>query len=99
MWMVIMRAPNPDKPYWPGRRLAALADALAWPLLGAAGLLNLQHSTGLMGSFAVAACVFFGARRAAIALWRNGQYRFTASRVGAPLLALFAFGAILKFTA
>lgn len=99
MWMVVTRAPKPDKPYWPGRRFAALADALVWPLLVAAGVLNFQHSTGLMGPFAVAVCAFFAARRATIALWRNWRYRFTTVRVGALILALLAFGAVLKFAA
>lgn len=99
MWMAITRAPKLDKPYWPGRRIAALADALVWPMLVAAGLLKFQQTTGLTGPFAVAVCVFFAARRATIALWRNWRYRFTTVWVGTPLLAILALGAILKFAA
>ncbi len=32
MWFVFARAPLPDAPYWPGRRLLALVDAIAWPV-------------------------------------------------------------------
>ena len=48
MWLVLTRAPLPDAPHWPGRRLLALVDAVAWPvgwLVLAAGLLH--QSTGL----------------------------------------------------
>lgn len=97
MWMLIARAPAPDMPYWPGRRFVALLDALVWPMLVAAVVINLPHAPGLVGPVALAVSAFFGARRAAVALWNNSRYRFTTIRVGAPLAALLVLGAMLKF--
>ena len=33
MWLLVAREPRPDAPDWPGRRLLAAVDAVAWPLL------------------------------------------------------------------
>jgi hypothetical protein len=31
MWMLLVRSPPPDAPYWPGRRWLSAIDAVAWP--------------------------------------------------------------------
>ena len=33
MWLLVAREPRPDAPDWPGRRLLAAIDAVAWPLM------------------------------------------------------------------
>ena len=96
MFVLVSRAPPPDAPYWPGRRLLALVDAVLWPLLILAFVENVPYDSGIAGRFVLVACILCALRRAARALWSNARYRFTTVRLGAPLAALLAFGILLK---
>ena len=49
MWLVLTRAPLPDAPYWPGRCLLALADAVAWPAGWIALATQLPQPAGIVG--------------------------------------------------
>lgn len=99
MWLLYARAPVPDAPYWPGRRLFALLDAVVWPLVIAAFIGGTSLQTGVVGSLTLALCVLFGVRRCMCALWHNERYQFTTWRCGLPLAALLAVGAALKLAA
>lgn len=99
MWLLYARAPVPDAPCWPGRRLLAFLDAVVWPLVIAAFIGGTSLQTGVVGSLTLALCVLFGVRRCVRALWRNERYQFTTWRWGRPLAALLAVGAALKLAA
>lgn len=99
MWLLIARAPLPDAPQWPGRRILALLDAVFWPLFVAFNVSSLSNVLGLVGQVTLAACVFVGARCAARAIWRNERYRFTTVRAAKLLAVLLAIGAVLKVAA
>ena len=99
MWLLYARAPVPDAPHWPGRRLLSVADALVWPGLIAAMVSSSSLQTGVVGSMTLALCVLFGVRRCVRALWHNERYRFTTWRCGLPASALIAVGAALKLAA
>ena len=47
MWLVLTRAPLPDAPYWPGRRLLALVDAVGWPVAWIAVAMQLPQPAGI----------------------------------------------------
>lgn len=99
MFMLVARAPQPDAPYWPGRHLMALVDAVVWPMLVGAIVANVPYAAGIAGRFALALCVVCAVRRATRALWSNTRYRFTTVRLGMPLATLIAVGAFLKIVA
>lgn len=99
MWLLYARAPAPDAPDWPGRRLLALLDAAAWPGLIAALVSHSPLQTGVVGSLALALCALFAIRRCVRALWHNERYQFTTWRFGLPLSALLAIGAAVKLVA
>ncbi len=99
MWLLYARAPVPDAPYWPGRRLLAFLDAVVWPVVIAALIGGMSLQTGVVGSLTLALCVLFGVRRCVRALWRIERYQFTTLRWGWPLAALLAVGAALKLAA
>lgn len=44
MFVLVRREPKPDASYWPGRRLLAAVDAVAWPF-GLAMLVALTPAT------------------------------------------------------
>jgi len=99
MWVLYARSPTPDVPHWQGRRLLALLDALLWPGLIAALVVDATVDTGVVGPVVMAMCALFAVRRCARALWHNERYRFTTWRLGVPLVALMAVGAVLKLAA
>ena len=96
MWVIFARAPPPDVQVWPGRRVLALVDAVAWPAAWAAWLLGLQVPLGLAGQFALAYCGVAALRRAIRAAVHNHRYHFTTWRWGRWLLLALAFGYALK---
>lgn len=96
MWMLYARAPTPNASYWPGRRLLALIDALAWPAVVAVMVTRSQVELAIVGNVVLALCGLFAIRRFCRAAWRNEQYRFTTWRLGVPLAALLALGTLLK---
>jgi hypothetical protein len=99
MWLLYARAPVPDAPYWLGRRLLALLDAVVWPGLITAMVGSLSMQTGIVGSLTLALCMLIGVRRCVRALWHNERYQFTTWRCGLPLAVLLAIGAALKLMA
>ena len=99
MWLLIARAPLPDAPQWRGRRVLALLDAVGWPLLVAIIVSNSASGLGLVGQVVLGACAILSIKRAIQALWRNGQYRFTAQRAAMLIAILLVIGALLKLTA
>ncbi len=99
MWMIFARAPRPDARHWPGRRVLAMIDAVAWPAALAMGLAQLPLQTGALGQVLLAACLLAAVRRGWRAVFANGQYRFTTVGVAGPLALLLAFGALLKIAA
>lgn len=99
MWLLIARAPLPDAPQWPGRRILALLDAVFWPLFVAFSVVSLSNVLGLVGQVALAACASVAAKRATRAISRNERYRFTTVRVVKLLAVLLAIGALLKIAA
>jgi hypothetical protein len=96
MWMIFARAPRPDAGHWPGRRVLAMIDAVAWPAALAVGLMQLPVRTGAIGQVLLAACLLAAVRRSWRAVFANGHYRFTSAGIAALLALLLAFGALLK---
>lgn len=96
MWVILARAPPPDAQVWPGRRVLAFVDAVAWPAAWAAWLLGLSMQFGLAGQFALAWCGVAAARRAFRAVLQNHRYHFTTWRWGRWLGVMLLFGYSLK---
>ena len=99
MWVLYARAPTPNVPYWPGRRLLALIDAILWPLLVAVGVSRVPTDTGVVGQVVMALCALSALRRCARALWHNERYRFTTWRFGVALFGMLVFGTVLRLAA
>lgn len=96
MWLVLTRAPLPDAPYWPGRRLLALADAVAWPAAWIALAMQLPQPAGIVGPMIIALAVLSAVGRIHRAAWQNHRYHFTTLRWGRILVGLVLIGLVLK---
>ena len=96
MWIVLTRAALTDMPYWPGRRLLAAIDAVAWPALWIALLRNAPGEAGLFLPVVGAAAALAGLVRIRTALWRNERYRLTSWRWGRFLIGLVGLGLLIK---
>lgn len=96
MWLILTRAPLPDVPYWPGRRLLALVDATGWPVAWIALAAHLPQPTGIAGPAIIAFAALSALGRAHRALWLNHRYRFTTWRWGRVVLGLLLLGLVLK---
>jgi hypothetical protein len=70
MWIGLARAPQTKAPYWPGRRLIAFVDVVAWPV----GSIVLAAIVGPM-ILAPAGLRVLG--RVHRAVWVNPRYSFT----------------------
>ena len=57
MWLLVAREPRPDAPEWPGRRLLAAVDAVAWPLMWVLLIRQVPGPAGLVGPFVTALAV------------------------------------------
>jgi hypothetical protein len=99
MWMIITRGPHLDAPNWPGRRLLAALDAVAWPAMWVALMFNARVSTGILGWVGIAWVAWAGVKRLRRALLENHRYRFTTWVWGRVVVGVLAFGATLKLTA
>lgn len=97
MFLLYARTPMPDLPYWPGRRLLATLDAVAWPVAWLVVIAQFAHPTGIAGAVAVALLMLFAMRRVFVALWRNHRYQFATLRWGRAAVFLLAFGLIVQF--
>jgi hypothetical protein len=94
--VVLPRPEHPDKAHWPGRRLLALADAVAWPLVWIWHITHAALPTGVVGPTIVSLAVLFGFRRSYIALCNNHRYRFTTWRWGKIAAGLLLIGLVMK---
>lgn len=93
MIVFVQRELRPDAPYWPGRRLLAAADAVAWPLIWIVLAHQFSKAAGLVFLVTVVAilCAFF---RLCGAIFNNQRYWFTSWWV-ARLFALLCFVGIV----
>lgn len=96
MWLLYARTPPPDSPYWPGRRLLAAVDALAWPLLWVIEFSHVPRPVGIVGSVITAVALLCAIGRLLRALWLNHRYRFTTWRWGRLAVALLLVGVVLR---
>jgi hypothetical protein len=96
MWLVLTRAPLPDAPYWPGRRLLALVDAVAWPAAWIAVATHLPQPAGIVGPVIIALAVLGTLGRAHRAAWHNRRYHFTTWRWGRVVGVLLLLGSLIK---
>lgn len=98
MWLLVAREPRPDALEWPGRRLLAAVDAIAWPLMWVLLMRHAPQPVGLIGPFVTALAVLLGLGRLHRALWVNHRYWFTTWRWGKVAAAMLLIGAVLKVT-
>jgi len=63
MWLLVAREPRPDAPDWPGRRLLAAVDAVAWPLMWVLLIRQVPGPAGLIGPCVTALAVLLGLGR------------------------------------
>ena len=96
MWLVLTRAPLPDAPYWPGRRLLALVDALVWPAGWMALAMHLPEPAGIVEPMVIALSALSAIGRVHRAAWQTHRYHFTTWRWGRALAALLLLGVILR---
>lgn len=96
MWLVLTRAPLPDAPYWPGRRMLALVDAVAWPAGWIALATGLPQPAGIVGPLVIALAVLSAIGRTYRAAWQNHRYHFTTWRWGRVAMSLLLLGFLLK---
>ena len=98
MWLLVAREPRPAAPDWPGRRLFAAVDAVAWPLVWVLLIRQVPESPGLAVPFGTAVAVLLGLGRLHRALWVNHHYWFTTWRWGKVLALMLLIGAVLKLS-
>lgn len=96
MWLVLTRAPLPDAPYWTGRRLLALVDAVAWPAAWIVLAKQLPQPAGIVGPMVIAFAVLSALDRVHRAAMQNHRYHFTTWRWGRILGGLLLVGFVLK---
>ena len=99
MWILFARSPKPDARYWVGRRCFAALDALVWPAVLIALVIQAPYPTGIFGEMLVALAAIAALRRLHLALLRNERYWFSLRRWGIPILVLLAVGEVLKVLA
>lgn len=98
MWLLYARAPTPDAPYWPGRRLLAAVDAVAWPVLWVLLFNHALKPAGVVLPVVTAVALLCAIGRMHRALWANHRYRFTTWRWGRVAGAMLLVGLVLKVT-
>lgn len=96
MWLLVAREPRPDAPGWPGRRLLAAVDAIAWPVLWIVLMRSAPAPAGVMVPFVTALAVLLGLGRLHRAVWLNHRYWFTTWRWAKVAAALLVIGIVLK---
>lgn len=96
MWVFVARASPADAPYWPGRRLLAAIDAVAWPGSACWALKSLTDKGGLVVALVSTLLILSAARRLMTAVSANHRYRFTASRLARVVVVLALVGILLK---
>jgi hypothetical protein len=98
MWLLVAREPRPDAPEWPGRRLLAAIDAVAWPLLWILLIRQAPQPVGAVGPFFTALAVLICVGRLHRAVWVNHRYWFTTWRWGKVTAAMLLIGVVLKLS-
>lgn len=96
MWLVLTRAPLPDMPYWPGRRMLALVDAVGWPAGWIVLATQLPQPAGIVGPMVIALAMLIAIGRVHRAAWQNHRYRFTTWRWARVALGLLLIALVLK---
>ena len=96
MWLVFARAPLPDAPYWVGRRLLSLIDAVAWPVAWMALAMHLPQPVGVVTPVVIALMVSVAFNRVCRAAWQNHRYHFTTWRWGRVAAVLLFVGLSLS---
>lgn len=96
MWVLLARAPLPDATPWPGRRLLAAIDALAWPAAWVAVVVMLPVSVGAVGQLVIAVAMVAAVRRLHGAVAVNHRYYFTTWTWGRRVGLLLLLGGALK---
>jgi hypothetical protein len=96
MWLILARSPKPDAQHWPGRRLFALADAIAWPAGWIAMAMQLPQPAGIVGPMVIALAVLSAVGRVHRAARENHRYHFTTWRWGRIVAGLLLIGFVLK---
>lgn len=96
MWLVLTRAPLPDAPYWPGRQLLALVDAVAWPAAWIAVATRVPEPAGIVGPMVIALAALSALGRAHRAAMHNHRYHFTTWRWGRAVVGLLLMGFVMK---
>jgi hypothetical protein len=94
VWILFVKPPWPDAAYFPGRRLLATLDAIAWPTAWFIAVLAIPYSTGILGPAAKTLLILIALRRVSRAVLRNERYRFTTVRWALPILGLVALAGI-----
>lgn len=97
MWFVFARAPLPDAPYWPGRRLLALVDAVAWPVGWMMLATHLPQPAGIAVPLVIALAVLGAVGRIRRAACQNHRYHFTTLRWGRVAAGLLLVGVAVTF--
>ena len=98
MWLLVSRKPRPDVAYWPGRRLLAAIDAVAWPFLWTMVFAHAPEPVGIVGPFVAAVAFLCTLGRLRRALWLNHRYWFTTWRWARVVAAGLVAGAVLRLT-
>ena len=96
MWILFMRAPSHDRPYWTGRRVLAALDALLWPVLALLLLAQVPGAAGVLRPVLSAVALLAALHRLHVAWFRNHRYRFTTAWLARALLILLLVGVMLK---
>lgn len=96
MALIFVRQTRPDAHIWPGRRMLAVVDAVAWPALWICAIWSLPFHTGVAGQLAMAIAAFVAFSRVLKAWVRNERYSFSTWRWGRAVVALILVGVALK---
>lgn len=96
MWLVVAREPGPDAPQRAGRKILAVLDAVAWPLVVVLIVIQSRVPLGVVGAVLAVAAFTLSVARLRRAIGLNHRYRFTTWRWGGVVLGLTMLGAALK---
>jgi hypothetical protein len=96
MLLLFSRRIHADSPHWPGRRLVASLDAVAWPVVGVWLIVASPVGGGLSSAVLMAVLAIVCVRRLHRALLLNHRYRCTTWTWGVQLTAVFAMSLMLK---
>jgi hypothetical protein len=96
MLLFMTWGPRPDAAVWPGRRLLAVLDAIAWPATMTIAVVANSDQFGVIGLLVAAVAPVLAVRGAWMAMFQNHRYAFTTWCWGRSVLLLLAIGLALK---